>query len=208
MQSCFVQVASELVRVSMALGAQFPLLKITLNRSPASPNRARGVPVYNPVLSLSWGPAEWVAGVQLVDRNGYPVQWVYTDAYKWLTVSLNGAVLEARIVVSDAAYIPKKWTAKRIEKAQTRLAFLPDDVLAAAAEKIATANSWAMSDRRAALLESARCMQDAAAWLHTAQYLRAGLGEDEWVTAGNAGGGDTGGGTGGDTGGGDTGGAV
>lgn len=204
MQSCFINVASELVRLSLAFGAQYPLLKITLGRSVASPNRARGVPVYNPVVSLSWGPAEWIAGVQLVDRNGYPVQWLYADAYKWLAASLNGAEIQVQVLVRDASYIPPKWTAKRVEKAQLRIALDAGAVYVEADDKTTKAMALAMSAKRAALLESARCLEESAAWLTAAQALAANTGIENWVTPGDAGGGgDTGGG---DTGGGDTGG--
>ena len=92
---------------------------------------------------------------------------------------------------------PPKWTAKRIEKAQLRIALDAADVYVEADDKTTKAMALAMSAKRAALLESARCLEESAAWLTAAQALAANTGIENWVTPGDAGGG-------GDTGGGDT----
>jgi hypothetical protein len=206
MSVCFLPVASELVRMTLVNNMRYtngvPRLTVIMVPSVSSPNRARGVPLYNPTVMVSWGPEDWAwQGVAMVDKRGYFVEWSHADVYPWLVSTLNGSRCEVQIQFQDGAAMPKKWTAKRVAAAALRLdEFDPVAVQAVAAAKLATVATWAESARKASLVLAAQRMISAAAWSDAARQLAQGGSLDPWGGGSlddPGGGGGTGGGGGG-----------
>ncbi len=188
MTTCFIDVAAELLRMTLTKQVSSPSVTVYLSRCNTSPNRARGVPVYYPRLALSWGPGDWPLGVQLVDRRGYLVEWTYPDVYRWLVSSLSGARCQVVVSVGDGASMPKKWTAKRIAAAKLRIAQSGEAVRADAAAKVATVEAWAESVRKVDVILAAGRMVESAGWLDAAHAVAAGEGLDQWGASGGGGG--------------------
>lgn len=188
---CFVEVAAEIVRMTLTPAATGVHVLAVVLSPVAGINRARGVARYTVAVHLSWGPADWVTGVTLVDSRGYLVEWTMGDVQTWLVSALSGAECRVVVHVDSAASLPKKWTAARVIKAAARIGGAVSAVLAEAAAKVATVAGWADSGRKTAVMDAAARMEGAAAMLQTAKDLQMGVGMDLFagvgVVSGNVG---------------------
>jgi hypothetical protein len=173
---CFLDAAAEIVRMTLKTAATGVHVVAVVLSPVAGINRARGVARYTVAVHLSWGPAEWVQGVTMVDSRGYLVEWTMGDLQTWLVSALPGAACRVVVHIDNAATLPKKWTAARVTKAAARIGGVVSGVLASAAAKVATVTGWAESGRKAAVIEAAARMVGAAAMLQTAKDLQMGVG--------------------------------
>lgn len=175
MQSCFLTVLGEVIRMTLTNSTPYKILSITLTPVPNQGNRARAAARFTVSVSLSWGPLPWAAGVLLVDSRGYPLQWQLDAVGKWLVKSLSGADCVVNMTITNGAHIPARWSLARITAAAAKVSGVEaQDVIDDAAAKVTSVALWAASDRKTAVIDAARRMTEAAALLLVAQSVQRG----------------------------------
>lgn len=153
----------------------FKILSITLTPVPNQGNRARAAARFTVSVALSWGPLPWSDGVLLVDARGYPLQWRFEAVGKWLVKALSGADCVVNLTVTNGAQIPARWSVSRIAAAAAKVSGVTaQSVINEADSKVQSVAAWATSDRKAAVIEAAGRMVEAAALLLVAQNVQSG----------------------------------
>lgn len=153
----------------------YKILSVTLSPVANQGNRARAAARFNVSVALSWGPLPWAAGVLLVDSRGYPLQWRFEAVGKWLVKALSGADCVVNITVTNGAQIPARWSVSRIAAAAAKVSGVTaQSVINEADSKVQSVAAWATSDRKAAVIEAAGRMVEAAALLLVAQNVQSG----------------------------------
>lgn len=138
-----------------------PMKTVTLNLVAVDDgvSRARASAVFNLSFDLSWKIDQFV----LVDKRGYPVSWKFAYVNSWLEKSLSGQQSGLIVQVDNAAKLPARWTAKRIDSINEKLQAESGDAMRnEAAAKRASVSTWADGIRRRAVLAAADAMDDCA----------------------------------------------
>lgn len=164
MKSCFLNVASEALRLTLTTSTPPKVITVTLDPMPDQGNRARASAKFWVTLRLDYAAAPWSSGVLIVDTRGYPVAWKYEAVGKWLVKALSGAPCVVNLVVSNGAQIPARWTVAREAAAAVKVSGLDvQAVTSEAAAKVQSVQAWGPSVRKTAVLDAAGRMVEAAA---------------------------------------------
>lgn len=175
MTACFLNVASEAIRLTLTESNPPKVLTVRLMPAANQGNRARAAARFNVMVVMEWAVSPWCDGVVLVDSRGYALEWKYEALGKWFAKTLSGARCIVNIEIEDGAQIPARWTPARVQASFTKVAEVsPQSVIDDAAAKEASVSAWAPGPRRAMVAAAAAAMREAAALVVAVQAAQGG----------------------------------